>query len=171
MHVIKMNNDKSLVTTIRARIHQNEKNADTLVFLLPMEYEGVDIKSCSVLLGYVLPNDVQKFEKLVVDEEPYKNHYRYHLKVDTSITSTSGEVALWLSFLNSENDYVLKSGKTSITVYPLGHVDEGIKDDDSVIEFDEKDDKTSEDEVIEFDDEVGVVEENANNEDDEVIEF
>lgn len=41
MYAIKMNEDKSLITTVQATIYQNEKNADTLVFLLPKYYEDV----------------------------------------------------------------------------------------------------------------------------------
>ena len=39
MYAIKMEDDKSLTTTIHSTIYQGEKNADTLVFVVPMMYE------------------------------------------------------------------------------------------------------------------------------------
>lgn len=56
MYVIKMNEDKSLETTVEATIYQNEKNADTLVFLLPRLYEEVNLANCIALLRYILPD-------------------------------------------------------------------------------------------------------------------
>lgn len=77
MYVIKMNDDKSLETTVEATIYQNEKNADTLVFLLPRLYEEVNLADCIVLLRYLLPDGTGKSEELEMSPVPYnQNYYR-----------------------------------------------------------------------------------------------
>lgn len=70
MYAVKMNVDKSLQTTIKATIYQYDKNADTLVVLLPMTYEDKNISDCTVLLRYILPNEVGKSEELEMCPEP-----------------------------------------------------------------------------------------------------
>ena len=55
-----MNEDKSLETTVEATIYQNEKNADTLVFLLPRLYEEVNLANCIALLRYILPDGTDR---------------------------------------------------------------------------------------------------------------
>ena len=50
MYALKMEDGKELITTVRGTIYQNERNADTLVFLLPRTYEGTDMADCSLLM-------------------------------------------------------------------------------------------------------------------------
>lgn len=120
MHVIKMERDKSLVTTIHATIYQGEKNADTLVFLIPKYYENSNIADCSLLLRYILPgNSGGRSEELMLEPIPYNDeYYRYHLSVDTKLTAEPGEITLWLSAIDLEDNLVLKSGETTIEVEP-----------------------------------------------------
>ena len=67
MYAIKMNDDKSLTTTIKSTIYQYEKNADTLVFLVPMSYEDINLANCTMLLRYIAPNGIGKSEELEMD--------------------------------------------------------------------------------------------------------
>ena len=117
MYVIKMKPDKSLETTIHATIYQHEKNADTLVFLVPKTYENENIADCIMLLRYILPNGIGKSEQLDMEPEPYnKNYYRYHLKMDTAFTDIPGIMELWLSALNMNDQIILKSGSTEVEI-------------------------------------------------------
>ncbi len=118
MYAIKMNNDKSLITTIKATIYQNEKNADTLVFLVPQTYERIDMADSTMLLRYILPNGIGKSEELEMDPEPYKTYYQYRLKVTTAITSMPGKIELWLSAIDLHDNLIFKSGTAFIEVSP-----------------------------------------------------
>lgn len=114
-----MNEDKSLETTVEAMIYQNEKNADTLVFLLPRLYEEVNLANCIALLRYILPDGTGKSEELEMSPVPYnQNYYRYNLKMNTRLTETAGTIELWLCVLSLYDDVVLKTGTAIIEVTP-----------------------------------------------------
>lgn len=116
MYTIKMNNDKSLTTTIKATIYQYEKNADTLVFLLPMMYEEKNIADCVVLLRYILPNNIGKSEELEMCPEPYKNYYQFRLPISSSLTDVSGAIELWLNITDPHDEWMLSTGNLTIEV-------------------------------------------------------
>lgn len=118
MYAIKMNDDKSLSATIKATIYQYEKNADTLLFLVPTSYEDVNLANCTMLLRYILPDGSGKSEELEMDPEPYKTYYQYRIKATTMITSVSGKIELWLSAIDLRDNLILKSGTTYIEVTP-----------------------------------------------------
>lgn len=118
LYVIKVNNDKSLTTTVKAKIYQYERNADTLILLLPMFYEEENIANCTVLLRYVLPNGIGKSEELEMCPEPYKDYYQYHLKVSTAFTRMPGKIELWLTVVNMRNDIVIETESTNVVITP-----------------------------------------------------
>ena len=117
MYVIKMNFDKSLVTTIRSTIYKGENNADTLLFLLPTEYEGVNFADCDVLLEYVSPEGNITEEPLILEPDVYKGYYQYHLKVNSEFTACSGENKLSLIIKNEKTGYELYTGSIYVRVY------------------------------------------------------
>lgn len=119
MYAIKMNDDKSLVTTVHATIYQNEKNADMIVFLLPKYYGEKNISDCSVLLRYILPDSTGRSEELEMEPEPYnERYYRYHLSINSSLTEAAGAIELWINILDEHEDLVLTSGTTEIEIVP-----------------------------------------------------
>lgn len=129
MYVIKMNDDKSLITTIKSSIYQGERNADTLSFLIPTTYEDKNIADCTLLLRYILPNGVGRSEELELDAVPYKNYYRYRLKVSTRLTDVSGSIELWVSAVDFNDNYILKSGTTHINILPTKKVSDYLSDE------------------------------------------
>lgn len=130
MYAIKMNDDKSLITTIKATIYQHEKNTDTLVFLLPQTYEQIDIANCTTLIRYILPNGVGKSEELEMDPEPYKTYYKYRLKVTSSLTNVAGKIELWLSAIDLQDNLVFKSGTVNIEILPSKDISDYFSDED-----------------------------------------
>lgn len=131
MYVIKMNADKTLVTTVHATIYQHEKNADTLVFIVPRYYEDTNLADCSLMLKYILPDGSGKSEELEMDPIPYnKDYYRYHLKVNTRFTAVPGEILLWLSALNVYDNVVLKSSETEVEITPSKNISDYMNTDD-----------------------------------------
>lgn len=132
MYVIKMNsdNDKSLVATIKANIYQGEKKADTLVFLLPKYYEDKNLSNCTLLLRYILPNGIGKSEELEMDVEPYKEYYKYRLKISTRLTDVCGKIELWLSAVDFHDNFILKTSTTYIDVIPTKNISDYLSDDD-----------------------------------------
>lgn len=123
-------NDKSLITTIQSKIYQGERNADTLVFLVPMEFENKNLADCTLLLRYILPNGSGRSEELEMDVEPYNNHYRYKLKASSRFTEVSGNIELWLSVIDMYDNFILKSGTMFINVTPSKNISDYLSDED-----------------------------------------
>jgi len=130
LYVIKMNTDKSLMTTIKSTIYQYERNADTLVFLIPKFYENDNMADCMMLLRYILPNGEGESEEIEMEPEPYNdNYYKYHLPVNTGITAEVGIIELWLTAINMQDNVVLKSGTLTIEVEPSKDIQEYLSEE------------------------------------------
>ena len=89
---IKMNDDKSLIITVKTTIYRGEGNADMITFLIPKNYNGINIADCSVLMRYVEPDGNGKSEALRLVPEMYKNYYQFSTVVDTGITKEVGDI-------------------------------------------------------------------------------
>lgn len=131
MYAIKMTNDKTLVTTVRGVIYQNEKKADTLVFLIPQKYDDKDMADCTMLMRYVTPSGSGRSEEIEMDAEPYNDdYYRYRLKVTSRMTAEYGIVKLWLTAVGLDNQVVLETGEASIQVRERKDIDDYLSEKD-----------------------------------------
>ena len=131
MYALKMEDGKELITTVRGTIYQNERNADTLVFLLPRTYEGTDMADCSLLMRYVTPSGSGHSEEIEMDPIPYdENYYRYRLKVSSRLTCECGTLTLWLTAISRGNDVVLETGEAVIPVLERKNINEYLSDQD-----------------------------------------
>lgn len=131
MYAIKMDASKQLLTTVRGTIYQNEKRADTLVFLIPQTYESTDMANCSLLMRYVLPSGSGRSEELEMDPEPYdSDFYRYRLKLSTRFTAEFGTVRLWLTAVGLDNAVILESGEAAVPVVQRRDISEYLSDKD-----------------------------------------
>lgn len=117
MYTIRFNEDKSLRQTEKRTIYQYEDNVDSLLFLLPQTYEDVIFKDCNVKLRYILPNEVGSEENLIRLTNEYKGYLQYVYPIKLKFTELKGEIELWLSITNMEDEEVLKTGSTFIRIY------------------------------------------------------
>lgn len=126
-YIIRVADNHTLTCTNRQRIMQRSKLVDDLWFLVPPNYNGLDIAKCTVLMEYILPvSRKAKSKILILSEEKYKDHLKYVVPFDTDITSEAGELEVQLSFLYADLDEygnsVQKSRKTSpayIKIIPI----------------------------------------------------
>jgi len=138
MYTILVKDDNSLLATVKERIMQRSKLVDTLQFLCPQTYNGLDLSDYTCLLEYVLPNS-RKYvsEVLELSEDLYEDEYlQYLVPFDTKLTSENGDVELQLSFLDNKMDssgevtsYVRKTSTTTITIVPISAWSDIIPDD------------------------------------------
>ena len=123
MYTIVMNNNKELITTQKTNIYQREKLADKIQFLIPQNYNDLDLSTYLAIIKYVDQSNTSHAEVLNADEEVYKNKLRYTLPIDTEITRFAGTITIRLSFVKVNMDTkemsVIHSGETTITVLPL----------------------------------------------------
>lgn len=131
MYALKMEDGKELITTVRGTIYQHERNADTLVFLLPQKYEETDMADCTVYMRYVLPSGSGYSETIEMDPIPYNDeYYRYRLKAASRFTKEFGLITLWLTALKHDSEVLLETGDAVVPVFERKNIDEFLSDDD-----------------------------------------
>lgn len=113
---IKMNEDKSLIVTVPTTIYRGEQNADIITFLVPSEYEGLNVADCAAVLRYVLPSGLGRSESLSYLPEMYKSYLQFGTMANTRLTEERGTITIWLTFFNNADDVVLKTGEVDISV-------------------------------------------------------
>lgn len=145
MYTILVNEDNTMITSIKERIMQRSKMVDSLHFLVDPIYKEIDMSDFTVTMEYILPvSKKYKTETLVKSDELYKNMLEYKLPFDTLLTVEPGEIEIQLTFsnvdLNDEgNDvqYVRKTSSTTITIVPISAWSDIIPDE-SLSELDQK---------------------------------
>ena len=131
MYALKMEDGKELITTVRGTIYQYERNADTLVFLLPQKYEETDMADCTVYMRYVLPSGSGYSETIEMDPVPYnEEYYRYRLKAASRFTKEFGLITLWLTALKHDSEVLLETGDAVVPVLERKDIDEFLSDGD-----------------------------------------
>lgn len=131
MYAIKMEEDKTLVTTVHATIYRGERDADTLVFLVPISYNDMNMADCTMLLRYILPNGEGHSEELSLYPLPYSTkYYQYKLGAGTRFTATAGDIELWLTALNAEEEVVLKTSTAIVTIENSKNIEDYLSDEE-----------------------------------------
>lgn len=119
MYVIKMESDKSLLATVQSTIYVGEKNADTMVFVIPRVHENVKVADCDVYMRYILPDGTGRSELLQMYAMPYNEEYlQYRTPVNTQFTKQAGDVEVWLTALDGYKNVVLKTGTSFVYITP-----------------------------------------------------
>lgn len=129
MYTILVSDQNTLTTTQRERIMQRSKLVDKLHFLVPTNYNGVDITNATVCLEYLRPVSKEyKSEVLTRSAELYKEHLEYILPIDTDLTKEPGNVELQLTFTWVDMDvngkvyqHVRKTEPTYINIIPIAN--------------------------------------------------
>lgn len=126
MYTILMDIDKQLIISQRTKLYQKEKLVDKIQFLLPTEYEGIDLTQFSVNLKYVDQIGKSHVEPLAKDNELYLNKIRCLLPVDTHLNSYAGDILvhLTLSHLDVENgkNYILHTSEVAVAISPVSEL-------------------------------------------------
>lgn len=99
-----MDKYKNLNTTVRTSLFKQESMVDKIQFLIPPEYEGIDISDYIVTLKYVDPNGNFHSEVLEKDIEMYKDYLRYALPVTTKLTQVAGTIMIRLTLVKFANE-------------------------------------------------------------------
>ncbi len=134
MSIIKMSVDKSLTVTISTDNYQFENLAENLSFLIPKTYNNIDLSTCTILLNLIgtTCDPKEKEHKtpitdvILLDEiEEYNDTYfSCKIPVTKNFTFKPLTYKLWLTFLNSKKELVLKTGSCSVRVSPTDFVEE-----------------------------------------------
>lgn len=130
MYTILVNNDNTLLTTVKERIMQRSKLVDSLHFIANKIYKESDMETFNVMLEYLLPVSKEyKSEVLVLSNNDYDGsgkYLEYKLPFDTNLTKEAGQIEVQLTFTKVELDaegngiqYVRKTSPCTITIVPI----------------------------------------------------
>ena len=130
MYTILVNNDNTLLTTVKERIMQRSKLVDSLHFIANKIYKECDMETFNVMLEYILPVSKEyKSEILVLSNNDYDGsgkYLEYILPFDTNLTKEAGQIEVQLTFTKVELDaegngiqYVRKTSPCAITIVPV----------------------------------------------------
>lgn len=100
MYTLLVQNDNSVIATVKTAIMQRSKLVDQLQILVPKYYNNIDLTDAAVKLEYVTPSSTYHFQMLTLHNAEYKGDYlQYIVEGDTDITAESGDVEFHLVFL------------------------------------------------------------------------
>lgn len=130
MYTILVNDDNTLLTTVKERIMQRSKLVDNLHFISSKMYKQVDMEGFTVLLEYILPVSREyRTEILTLSNSDYDGtgkYLEYILPFDTDLTKEAGQIEVQLTFtkvdVDPEGNSVQRVRKTSsctITIVPI----------------------------------------------------
>lgn len=123
MYTILMQEDKSLITTVKQKLYQREKLVDKIRFLLPLKYGDQTLHEFTVAFVYSDQGNEPHVSVLERDEELYKERLSYHLPVDTNLNKMAGDITGHLLLTKVEPEtltqYLLETGEVTITISPL----------------------------------------------------
>ena len=145
MYTILVNEDNTMITSVKERIMQRSKLVNSLHFLVNPVYKELDMSDFTVTMEYILPvSKKYKTETLVKSDELYKDMLEYKLSFDTLLTVEPGEIEIQLTFSKVDLDeegndvqYIRKTSPTTITIVPISAWSDIIPDE-SMNELDQK---------------------------------
>lgn len=137
MYTILVTDGHELRATQRERIMQRSSLVDKFHFLVPPNYDSLDMSATTVCMEYLTPASREyRSEILVASEELYKDHLEFIVPMDTKLTREPGDLEIQLTFtmvsMNADgtvNQYVRKTSPTTITIVPIAAWADVIPDD------------------------------------------
>lgn len=118
MYTIKLNNDKTLETTVKTTLMQKENGVDKIQFLLPPTYESQDLSEYMITMVWRDPNGNLHTGLLERDLDIYRNYIRCVYTATKEFLSQAGEIEVWLNMMNPalDDDIPYKTLRTFSTV-------------------------------------------------------
>ena len=122
MYYIKMNDDKTLITTVPTKIYQGDNCADEFVFLLPQSYDSIVFADHMVYLRYVLPSGDGASVSLKKLDELYSGYLQYVIDAKAEMTKTAGMIEMWITVLDAKKAAVLNTSSLRVRVFPKTNI-------------------------------------------------
>lgn len=125
MYTILINEDHSLIHTVRKRIMRRSTGIDSIRFLVNQTYGDLDVTKANVVLEIRTPiTHKYKAIKLIASEELYKDKVEFIFPITIENTLEVGDLELTVHFSYLEKDSegnfierVRKIGNTTIEIY------------------------------------------------------
>lgn len=104
MYTILINNDNTIISTVKTPIMQRSSLVDNIHILTPRMYKGIDMNEYRVIMEYILPvSKKYKYIELTKKNENYNNEFlEYVIDGSTEFTAESGEIKITFTFFKIE---------------------------------------------------------------------
>lgn len=161
MYILRLCEDKTLLTTKSTPIYQGENETTTIDIFIPKFLNNRNMSNFNVRIEYMLPNGVTSYVQPTLDDDnDYDDYNLYHWIITNDITAMYGRLKFWLVFYTNDDVNVLRSSDSyfdileSIQVINYGSVIDKLVDkinskaDNITITKDQKIQLTSDDKLI-----------------------
>lgn len=161
MYILRLCEDKTLLTTKSTPIYQGEHETTTIDIFIPKVLNNQNMSNFNIRIEYMLPNGVTSYLQPSLDEDnDYDDYNLYHWVITNDITSLFGRLRFWLVLYTNEDVNVFRSSDSyfdileSIQVIGYGSIIDKLIDkintkaDNITITKDQKIQLTSDDEAI-----------------------
>lgn len=121
MIYIKLDQMMNLTITRNGPVHRGDNLFQTLIFLIPVRLNGIDVRNTDVTLSYIRQDGTADIVALEQMDEMYNDDYcQYSLPVTTDITKYAGKIRAWLVIVEkafeAEDSVIAKSDECVIHV-------------------------------------------------------
>lgn len=104
MYTVLIQDDNSVIATVRQRIMQNSNLVDSLRIIVPKTYNDIDLSECTAYLEYLTPiNHRHNYIELEIANAEYETDYiLYQISFDANLTSEVGNLKFYIHFIQVE---------------------------------------------------------------------
>ena len=106
MYTFVMMNSKSLRTTIIEPVHENDDNINSFRFLIPQNFNGIDMRLFYVLLKYIAPDGQTQYMNVNYEDSLYQSMLSIVVPITRKFTYKSGTLRLALGFISKEDSFI-----------------------------------------------------------------
>lgn len=131
MFYIKLDDDMSLIITVREPIYRGDNLNRRITYLIPARVGDIDTAAAYVYLNYIRADGTADVVALDRMEEKYnETYFQYTFPVACKLTRYPGEVCTWLQIYtgNPSNPTVAKSGECVLHIEASKNMDEYLCD-------------------------------------------
>lgn len=146
MYIVKLCNDKSLLTTKYTSIYQGETGVTTIDFFIPKLIDNHSLTELSCRIEYMLPNGISNYIVPEKDNGDYGNYFLLHWTIPIELTRQSGRVRFWMIF-EKLPEYNLVTSESYFDVEPTINIVNSISINDTITEEIDKLKKTKADSI------------------------
>ena len=122
--VLKMSKDKTLIVTKQSNTYEDENNAESIKIYLAKCINNINLKDCSVWLGFINQEGLGDQHELTEYLTEYSNDYYVVEKPMGQIfTYEPGSIEMWIKVLHSPTQMVAKTNEVIYTIKPHKEID------------------------------------------------
>lgn len=131
MFYIKLEDDMSLIVTVRESIYRGDHLNQKIRYLIPMTVGEIDMLTATVYLNYIRADgtpDIVCLERM--NEKYNESYYQYTFPINCKLTKCPGEVCTWLNIFTGTPSAptIAKSGECVLQIEDSKNMDDYLCD-------------------------------------------